>query len=110
MSRVDNATRLACSIDMRSIGSRRREEAAVQSSPKTIYKIADAAAWREAESSGHFAGAPIDHRDGFIHFSTATQVRETAARHFAGVDNLVLAAIDAVALGAALKWEPSRGG
>jgi uncharacterized protein (DUF952 family) len=82
----------------------------VQSSLKTIYKIADAATWREAERGGSFAGAPIDHRDGFIHFSSAAQVHETAARHFAGVDDLVLAAIDAAALGTALKWEPSRGG
>jgi uncharacterized protein (DUF952 family) len=88
----------------------RSTEAAVQSSPKTIYKIADATAWREAESAGHFAGAAVDHRDGFIHFSTAAQVYETATRHFAGVADLVLAAIDATALGAALKWEPSRGG
>jgi uncharacterized protein (DUF952 family) len=78
--------------------------------PNTIYKIADATAWRAAEQAGTFDGAPVDLKDGFIHFSTAAQVHETAARHFAGVDDLVLAAVDAVALGAALKWEPSRGG
>ena len=76
----------------------------------TIYKIAPAALWREAERAGFFAGAPVDLADGFIHFSTAAQVRETAARHFAGQNDLVLAAIDPVPLGAALRYEPSRGG
>ena len=76
----------------------------------TIYKIAPADFWREAERAGAFAGAPVDLADGFIHFSTAEQVRETAARHFAGQSDLVLAAIDADALGAALRYEPSRGG
>jgi uncharacterized protein (DUF952 family) len=76
----------------------------------TIYKISPAAAWSAAEAEGRFRGAPVDLADGFIHFSTATQVRETAAKHFAGQTDLVLAAIDAGALGAALKWEVSRGG
>lgn len=76
----------------------------------TIYKIADAATWDAAAAAGRFTGAPVDLADGYIHFSTAAQVRETAARHFAGQAGLVLAAIDAEALGPALKWEPSRGG
>lgn len=76
----------------------------------TIYKICDRALWREAERNGTFAGAPVDARDGFIHFSTAEQVAETAARHFAGSADLVLVAVDAEALGAALRYEPSRGG
>ncbi len=78
--------------------------------PTTIYKICDAALWREAERARAFRGAPIDVRDGFIHFSTAAQVAETAAKHFAGADDLVLVAVDADALGPALKWEASRGG
>lgn len=57
-----------------------------------------------------FRGAAVDLRDGYIHFSTATQAIETAARHFAGQRDLVLAAIDAESLGDRLKWEPSRGG
>jgi uncharacterized protein (DUF952 family) len=77
---------------------------------KTIYKISPRALWREAEQAGVFAGAPIDLADGFIHFSSAEQVAETAGRHFAGQSDLVLAAIDAAALGAALRYEPSRGG
>ena len=80
------------------------------SHPKTIYKICDAAAWQAAERAGEFAGAPIDLTDGYIHFSAADQVAETAARHFAGQHDLVLVAIDADTLGLALKWEPSRGG
>jgi uncharacterized protein (DUF952 family) len=76
----------------------------------TIYKIATEAAWREAEEAGHFKGAPIDLSDGYIHFSTADQVRETAARHFAGQTNLVLVAAEAEKLGDRLKYEPSRGG
>ena len=76
----------------------------------TIYKICDRALWREAERAGVFAGAPVDHADGYIHFSTAAQVAETAARHFAGRSDLVLVAVDSAALGDALRYEPSRGG
>ena len=75
-----------------------------------IYKICPQNLWREAEQAGVFHGAPVDLADGYIHFSTAGQAVETAARHFAGQDDLVLAAIDADALGDALRWEPSRGG
>jgi uncharacterized protein (DUF952 family) len=75
-----------------------------------IYKITPEAPWRAAEAAGSFAGAPVDLADGFIHFSTAAQAPETAARHFAGQENLLLVAIEAEALGPALKWEPSRGG
>jgi uncharacterized protein (DUF952 family) len=76
----------------------------------TLYKICPAALWREAERDGVFRGSEHDRRDGFIHFSTAAQVAETAAKHFAGQDGLVLVFVDAARLGAALKWEPSRGG
>jgi uncharacterized protein (DUF952 family) len=77
---------------------------------QTIYKICPAALWREAEAVGRFDGAPVDLADGFIHFSTATQAVETAARHFAGQDGLLLVAVDAFALGDALRYEVSRGG
>jgi len=76
----------------------------------TLYKICPAALWREAEREGIFRGSAHDMRDGFIHFSTAGQVAETAAKHFAGQDDLLLIAVEAAALGTALKWEPSRGG
>ena len=78
-----------------------------------VYKIAEAAAWAEAERAGSFPGAPVDRRDGFIHLSTAAQVRATAAKHFAGRNGLVLVAIDGKALsalGGAYRFEPSRGG
>lgn len=76
-----------------------------------IYKLLGVAQWREARARGVFAGAGIDLADGYIHFSTAAQVRETAARHFAGRDDLVLLTVDLARLPAsALRWEPSRGG
>lgn len=76
----------------------------------TIYKICSAAEWAAAEAAGAYRGSAVDHKDGFIHFSTAEQAEETAARHFAGRDGLVLVAIDPDRLGDALRWEPSRGG
>ena len=75
-----------------------------------IYKIAPEALWREAEKNGRFTGAAIDVADGFIHFSTAAQAAETAAKHFAGQDDLLLVSVDVDRLGPSLKWEPSRGG
>jgi uncharacterized protein (DUF952 family) len=76
----------------------------------TIYKICPRTLWTEAEAAGVFHGMEVDERDGFIHFSTAGQAAETARRHFAGQDGLVLVAVEADALGPALKWEASRGG
>jgi uncharacterized protein (DUF952 family) len=75
-----------------------------------IYKICPDALWREAEAAGVFEGAPVDLADGYIHFSTAAQARETAARHFAGKRDLLLIAVDEFKLGKALRYEPSRGG
>jgi uncharacterized protein (DUF952 family) len=76
----------------------------------TIYKICERALWLAAEAAGEFRGAGVDERDGFIHFSTASQLAETAAKHFARQSGLMLLAVDAEALGAKLKWEVSRGG
>jgi uncharacterized protein (DUF952 family) len=76
----------------------------------TIYKICTAAEWDEAERAGAYRGSAVDVKDGFIHFSTAEQAAETAAKWFAGQRDLVLVAIDADALGDRVKWEPSRGG
>lgn len=75
-----------------------------------IYKILTADQWAALQRDGETAGAPVDVADGFIHFSAATQVAETAAKHFAGQEGLMLLAFDAETLGDALKWEPSRGG
>ena len=76
----------------------------------TVYKICPEALWREAERAGAFHGSEIDLRDGYIHFSAAGQIAETAARHFAGERDLVLVSVDAARLADRLKWEPSRGG
>lgn len=73
-----------------------------------IYKIFRADEWQTLRSEKVTAGAPIDLADGYIHFSTAAQAQETAAKHFAGVENLFLLAVDADRLGADLKWEVSR--
>jgi uncharacterized protein (DUF952 family) len=76
-----------------------------------IYKIAHADDWAAAERAGRFEGSAHDKQDGFLHFSTGAQLAETLRLYYAGQDNLMLAAVDAAALGAALKWEhaPSRG-
>jgi uncharacterized protein (DUF952 family) len=78
--------------------------------PATIYRLLSVGVWEAAQRSGFFSGTEHDLRDGFIHFSTAEQVAETAARHYAGEHQLVLLGVQADTLGAALRWEPSRGG
>jgi uncharacterized protein (DUF952 family) len=75
---------------------------------RRIYKICPASAWRDAERQGVYRGSADDARDGFIHFSTASQVTETAKKHFFGQSELFLIAVDADRLGEALRWEPSR--
>jgi uncharacterized protein (DUF952 family) len=75
-----------------------------------IYKILSGKEWAAALAARQFTGAAIDVADGFIHFSTAEQLRETAARHFAGRSGLVLARFAAEAFGDDLRWDVSRGG
>ncbi len=75
-----------------------------------IYKILPEAMWLQAQKDRVFRGSEVDLRDGFIHFSTASQAVETAAKHFAGQRDLVLLYVDTERLGKNLKWEPSRGG
>jgi uncharacterized protein (DUF952 family) len=79
-------------------------------SGRRTYKICSESLWRDAGRAGVFLGSAHDLRDGFIHFSDAHQVRETAAKIFAGQTDLVVLTIDTEALGPALIWEPSRGG
>jgi uncharacterized protein (DUF952 family) len=74
------------------------------------YKILRAPEWEAFAAKGRFAGSPVDLKDGYVHLSTAEQVQETAARHFAGEEGLVLLTLDKTRLDPALKWEPSRGG
>ena len=76
----------------------------------SIYKIMRADEWAALRKHRTTDGAPVDVEDGFVHFSTDAQVRETAAKHFAGEEGLMLLAVDELRLGEALRWEPSRGG
>ena len=75
-----------------------------------LYKILKAQEWSAAQAQGHFKGSALDLADGYIHLSGADQVQETARLHFKGQTDLVLVVLDAEALGAALRWEPSRAG
>ena len=75
-----------------------------------IFKILTTREREELQRLGETSGAPVDVSDGFVHFSTAAQVQETAAKHFSGEDGLWLLAFASEALGPALKWEPSRRG
>jgi uncharacterized protein (DUF952 family) len=77
---------------------------------KLVYKIVRRPEWQAAEKSGSFSGSADDVHDGFIHLSSAAQLRATFTKHFAGQDDLLLVAIDPGRLGGALKWEVSRGG
>ncbi|MDF2096802.1 DUF952 domain-containing protein [Aquibaculum arenosum] len=77
---------------------------------ETIYHVCRAEDWAAAGANGGYCGSADDLRDGFIHFSTAAQVRESVAKHRAGQEGLVILAVEAEALGNALRWEPSRGG
>lgn len=78
--------------------------------PATIYRLLSVTAWEAAQTAGNFVGTEHDLRDGFIHFSTAEQLAETAARHYAGQDGLVLLGVNVDLVEGALRWEPSRGG
>jgi uncharacterized protein (DUF952 family) len=75
-----------------------------------VYKILRRDEWRRAQAAGAFAGSAVDHRDGYIHMSTAAQAQETARLHFKGQGDLVVLEIEAESLGAGLRWEASRGG
>ena len=75
-----------------------------------IYKVLRAPEWASFDAEGRTLGAPVDLADGYIHFSTAAQLPGTLARHFAGETGAMLLAVDAGAAGAAVRWEPARGG
>lgn len=78
--------------------------------PSTVYKICAQSSWDAACQLGHYGGSDDDLRDGYIHLSTATQVRGTLEKHFAGQDTLVLITLNVADLGETLRWEASRGG
>ncbi|MFP7570146.1 DUF952 domain-containing protein [Marivita sp. S2033] len=75
-----------------------------------IYKILRSEEWAALQADGMTQGAPVDVADGYIHFSTASQAAETAAKHFSGVEGLMLLAYDEETMTGDLRWEPSRGG
>jgi uncharacterized protein (DUF952 family) len=75
-----------------------------------IHTLVRRSDWEHAERLGHYEGSADDRRDGFLHFSTAAQVRASAAKHRAGAPDLLLVEADAAALGEALRWEPAPGG
>lgn len=75
-----------------------------------IFKIFRSDEWAELRAKGETIGAPVDVADGYVHFSTAEQVAETAAKHFAGQEDLFLLGLETDTLGDKLIWEPSRGG
>ena len=78
--------------------------------PELIYKVTSREVFDASLAAGRFLGMPVDHADGYLHFSTAAQLRETLRLYFAGQSDLVLFEVKAPALGADLRWEPSRGG
>ncbi|MGE0736208.1 MAG: DUF952 domain-containing protein [Alphaproteobacteria bacterium] len=75
-----------------------------------IYHMCRREEWARAQAQGEYRGSTQDLADGFIHFSTAAQMRESAAKHRAGQTGLVLLAVDPGKVGTGLKWEKSRGG
>lgn len=75
-----------------------------------IYKILGRAEWDAALAQGRYDGSAVDLADGYIHFSTARQAAETARKHFTGLSDLIVLEVEADDLGAAIRWEPSRGG
>lgn len=77
---------------------------------ETAYKLVDRREWETARASGTYDGSAVDRADGYIHMSTADQLAETARRHYAGRDGLMLVEVSLPALAGALRWEPSRGG
>jgi uncharacterized protein (DUF952 family) len=79
-------------------------------SPDFIYKVAARDIYDASVTAGRFLGQPVDHADGYIHFSTAGQLGETIRLHFAGLGSQVLFQVAAAPLGEALKWETSRNG
>ncbi len=79
-------------------------------SNQVIYKIVSETQWKLAEEKGVFGGSQVDFEDGYIHFSTSEQVAETAAKHFAGQDDLLLVSVSEDKLGDSVRWEESRGG
>ena len=78
--------------------------------PATAFKVLTAQQWADFERERVFRGAPVDIADGYIHLSTAEQLEDTLAKHFAGQTELMIAEVDLICLGDAIRWEEARGG
>ncbi|MBL8650225.1 MAG: DUF952 domain-containing protein [Sphingopyxis sp.] len=76
----------------------------------TAFKVLTQQQWADFERERVFRGAPVDIADGYIHLSTAEQLDETIAKYFAGETGLMIAEVNLVQLGEAVRWEPARGG
>ena len=79
-------------------------------SERPIYHVCKAEEWEAARRAGRYPGSSQDRADGFIHFSDASQVVASVAKHRAGQDSLIILEVDSAVLGSALRWEVSRGG
>jgi uncharacterized protein (DUF952 family) len=75
-----------------------------------IYHMCKVEEWKAVYESGVYWGSSQDQEDGFIHFSTAEYIVDSAAKHRAGQDGLLLLSVDSDTLGDAVKWEEARGG
>jgi uncharacterized protein (DUF952 family) len=78
--------------------------------PDYVYKVASREIYEASQEEGTFVGQPIDLKDGYIHFSTAAQLKETIRLYFAGLTRQVLFAVPVAPFGEAMRWEASRGG
>jgi uncharacterized protein (DUF952 family) len=76
---------------------------------RTIYKVLTGDQWAAAEAGGPVQ-APVDVKDGYVHFSTAAQLQSTLGKWFRGQRGCILASFDSDDFGADLKWEPARAG
>jgi len=77
--------------------------------PDHIFHLAFPEAWDAVQHSGEYFPAHYA-TDGFIHCSTASQLKETAEVHFPDVNELRIILLHTASLGEDLKWETSRNG
>lgn len=78
--------------------------------PEYIYKIVGKDFWEKSQGEQNLPPMPIDEADGYMHFSTASQLAKTLELYFAGQAGVVILAVEVAGLAQALKWEASRGG
>jgi uncharacterized protein (DUF952 family) len=76
----------------------------------TAFKVLTQQQWVDFERERVFRGAPVDIADGYIHLSTGEQLDGTIAKYFPDCGPLMIAEVDLLLLGDAVRWEPARGG